>query len=207
MVFWELSFLGVRYFVWAFFLLSLICGIIAILYWKREAIKEKYYKIRWPEKVIKVIIHYKTGLYKTYWRLIPDRDDFSIEGKRYTYDDDKIIKENDFYVQKKEGKLIAKIEGFDYILDDKLKIKNKEKIWPEIHFPFNKPLAIDFKDIDDSEIKFTSTDMTDFKEASLFTELLTLEGKKNLMIILIILGVGTLLISLVNLAKTMGWLK
>ena len=49
--------------------------------------------------------------------------------------------------------------------------------------------------------------MADFKEARLFEELLTLEGKKNLMIILIILGIGSLLVGIVNLAKNMGWLK
>jgi len=207
MGFWSLSFLGIRYFIWAFFLLSIICGVAAILYWQREKIKEKYYKIRWPEKVIKLLVFYPTGLYKTYWRLIPDRDDFSIDGKRYTYDDKTILKENDFYIQKRGGSLIAIIEGNQYNLDDKLKIKRKGSVWPELHYIDNIPDPINYKEIDKSGIKFSGKDITDFKEASLFTELLTLEGKKNLMIILIILGVGTLLISLVNLAKTMGWLK
>ena len=207
MTFWGNSFLGVRYFIWAFFLLSIICGIIVILYWQREKIKEKYYKIRWPEKVIKLLVFYPTGLYKTYWRLIPDRDDFSIDGKRYIYDDKTILKENDFYIQKRGGSLIAIIEGNQYNLDDKLKIKRKGSVWPELHYIDNISDPINYKEIDKTGIKFSGKDMADFKEASLFTELLTLEGKKNLMIVLIILGVGTLLISLVNLAKTMGWLK
>jgi len=207
MVFWQSSFLGVRVFVWAFFLLSFVCGIIVLLYWQREKIKEKYYKIRWPEKVIKVIIHYPGGLYQSFWRLIPDRDDFSIEGKRYTYSDKTILKENDFYVQNRGGVLIAIIEGKQYNLDDKLKIKAKNKSWPEVHFIDNVPTPINFKEIDKSEIKFSGKDMADFKEARLFEELLTLEGKKNLMIILIILGVGSLLVGIVNLAKNMGWLK
>jgi hypothetical protein len=205
------QFLGVRLLYWMFFVLSIGCGLMVFLYWKREVIREKYYKIRFPEKVIKVVVHYPGNLYKAYWRLIPDRDDFTIEGKRYTYNDESILKENDFYVQERDKQLIVKIknggETKEYILDDKYKIRKRGTIYPEIHFIFNVPVPINFNEVDKSDIKFSSKDMQDFKENHLFEELLTLEGKKNLMILIMVICGLNFLVTVVLLAKSMGWIK
>jgi len=200
-------FWGVRGFVWLYFGISLLCGLMVLIYWKREIIKETYYKIRFPEKCIKIIIHYPGSLYRVFWRLIPDRDDFSLDGKRYLYEDDKILRENDFYVQQKDGQLIAKVQNKSYFLEDKLRIKKKGSVYPEIHYVFNVPYPIDFESIDKGVIEFSSVDVEDFKNNRLFEELLTLEGKKNLMILLLIIGVLTFLLSLVDFAFARGWIK
>ena len=211
MSFLNVIFLGVRVVYWLYFLMSLVCGLIALIYWKREKIKETYYKIRFPEKTIKVVIHYPTGLYKVFWRLIPNQKDFSLEGKRYFYNDDAITKENDFYVQTRGNQLIARIRDgetvTEYNLDDKLRIKRHGSVYPEIHFVNNIPTPINFKDMDTTDIKFTATDLKEFKENHLFEELLTLEGKKNLMILIMLIGGLNLLVTLFLLAKNMGWLK
>jgi hypothetical protein len=198
---------GVRLFVWLYFLISIVCGMIAIAFWKREVIKETYYKIRFPEKVIKIFIHYPGSLYRVFWRLIPDRDDFSLDGKRYLYEDQKIMRENDFYVYNKDNQMVAKAQGKEYFLEDKLNIRRKESKYPEIHYIFNVPYPIDFENIDKGSIEFSAQDVQDFEENNLFEELLTLEGKKNLLIMVLVIVGLTFIVSLFNLAKTMGWLK
>lgn len=207
MGFLDTTFLGVRYTYWIFFGVSLICGIAVIINYFKENIKEHYYKIRWPEKLIKVIIHYPGNLYKIYWRLIPDRDDFTIDGKSYAYGDQAVLKENDFYVRRDDNKLIVMIDGKAYFLDDEYNIRRKGNSWPEIHYPFNVPYPINFNLIDKSEIKFSAVDMQDFKNNHLFEELLTLEGKKNLMIFILLICGLNFLVTAFLLAKTMGWLK
>jgi hypothetical protein len=178
-----------------------------LIYWKREIIKEKYYKLRWPERAIKIVIHYPGTIYRVFWRLIPDREDFSLDGKRYLFDDQKILRENDFYVQQKDGQLIAKVENKSYFLEDKLRIKKKGTIYPELHYIFNVPYPIDFSSIDKGVIEFTALEVQDFKDNRLFEELLTLEGKKNLMILILMVAIGTFLLTIVDFAFARGWIK
>lgn len=206
------TFLGVRWLIWIFFFVALLCGIGVIIYWKREQIKANYLKWRFPEKVLKVIIHYPSGMYRTFWRLIPDDDQFILDGKTYHFNDRFTEKENDFYIQKKEKFLIVKITESDgtikeYMLDDRYKIKKKDARFPEVHYFDNVPTPINFRAYDVRGLKFTGQELEEFRKARLFEELLTLEGKKNLMLILIILGVGNLILGLVNLGKLMGWIK
>jgi hypothetical protein len=216
------GFLGVRLLIWIFFGMSVLCGLIVLTYWKREVIKEKYYKIRFPEKVIKIILHYKgTTKFRTFWRLIPDKRDFSLNGKRYLYDDKQILKENDFYIYEKDKMLVARIEGIEYNLDDKYRInKSRRDNWPEIHYFSDCPFAISFNDYlqtlnqdpkdpknSKAVIMVSAKDYQTLSEGDMWDKLLTLRGEKASFMILMILGIGNLLIGLFTLAKMMGWIK
>lgn len=206
MVFLDGYILGVRLFIWVYFLVSIILGVGIVLYTNRELLKEKWYKWRFPEKVIKIIMHYPTGIYRVYWRLIPDTDFFTFDGKTYNYTDTSIISENDFFVYKKEGETVARVEGKEYKLEDDLKIRRKKAEFSEIHYFYNVPLPIDYKTVS-TELKLTSTQLTDLKENDLLKKLLTMEAEKNLLMFVLIIAGLNLLTTLFLLAKIMGWLS
>jgi len=208
MSFWANSWLGVRVFIWAFLFASFGLFVGVVVYFFREKIKEKYVKIRWPERVIKVIIHYPASqYYSEYWRLVPDKEDFVIGSKTYLYSDPAVLKKNDSYAFKDKDLIKIKVWGKEYVLDKNYRLKQRWDRWAEIHYIDGVPNPIDFHNITESQIKFTSRDLQAFKENDLFQKLLTLQGEKNMLMFLMILGIGNILISLFTLAKTMGWIK
>jgi len=107
---------GVRIWIWLYLLLSIVLGGVVALYFYRETIKRKYYEIRFPEKVLKVIIHYKNNMYNVYWRLVPDDNIFRIAGKDYSFDNKTIQKENDFFTRgtKPNLKIVVDSKEYDY---------------------------------------------------------------------------------------------
>lgn len=208
MTFWTNTFLGVRVFIWIFLFISIGLFIGVLIYFFREKIKEKYLKIRWPERVIRIIIHHPGSQYfNEYWRLIPDREDFTIGNKTYLYSDPAVIKKNESYAYQDKDLLKIKVWGKEYILDKNYKIRQRWERWPEIHYIDGVPNPIDFYNIIDSNIKFTSRDLELFKENDLFQKLLTLQGEKAIMVMLIIMTFINLILGVANFAKQMGWLK
>jgi hypothetical protein len=181
--------------------------LIGVLIWfYKELIRKKYYEIRFPEKLIKVVIHYKGGMYKRYWRLVPDDNIFNIGQKQYQFDDKQILKDNDFYSRSVAGKEKLKIEGKEYDLIQSFAIKYRWEKYPELHYFYNCPLPIMY-DLNTKSIKFTSAQLNLFKENDLFNKLLTLKDDANIIMILLVLGVINALISAFILAKSMGWLE
>lgn len=201
-------FLGVRIWIWMYFAFSLFAGISIAVYWHREKIRKLYYRIRFPEKLLKCIVHYKSGLYKVYWRIIPDKDFFVFEGKQYIYSDKSILKENDFFARKTKDdlKFTVDIEGKSYNLTEYYGIKRKGKKYPEIHYFFNYPNPVIFN-YEKHNIEFSASQLDDFKENDLFNKLLTLEAEKRILIFLFLLVIGNFLATLVILAKMMNWIK
>jgi hypothetical protein len=204
--------LGVRGFIWGFLLAALFLGGVVVIYWFREILKEKWYKLRWPEKVIKVRIIYPGRAFKTFWRLIPEGNDFSIDGRTYHYNSKDMLKDNPaMYAaigeDKDADKLSIWVEGKRYILDLRLAIKRRWSEYPEIDYLFDVPYPLDYGNIDKGKIQFSASEVEQFKRQDLFGKLLTLEGEKSLIIIAIAAAIIAALASLVNLAKTMGWLK
>jgi len=206
MGFFTSEFLGVRLFIWVYFLISLI-GIVSVaIYYYREKIRKKYYEFRFPEKLIKIVMHYKSGQFKEYWRIIPDDFFFTIQGKNYEYQDSCILKQNNFYVyENKQKELKVKIDGKEYDLDSKYKIEKRKSKYPEIHYYYNvsKPVKFEFED---KKVEFSAKESRDFKENDLFNKLLTLEGEKNLLKFLILIAIGNAGISIFILAKIMEWI-
>jgi len=203
----SIGWLGVRVWIWFYFFFSIVAGIAIALYWKREDLKRILYQVRFPERVVKVIIHYKSGLYNVYWRLIPDKDFFKIVGKKYFYHDNLVLKENDFFVDKdkrKEEYII--VDGMKFSFNDVFNIKQKGEKWTEIHYFYNNPKPLSF-DLSNETLEFSSQDMTDFEENDLFSKLLTLTQEKQTMIVLMVIVIINAIATFVILAKMMGWLK
>lgn len=197
----------IRWWIWLYFFFSILMGVFIGVYWQREKLKKYYYLIRFPERIIRVIIHYGTGLYNVYWRLVPDDNVFKINAKVYEFDDDNVLKENDFFADKKNNeKTIIKVDGNKYYFEDLALIKVKGGKYPEIHYFYNNPKPLDYN-LTDKELKFSSKQKHDFEQNDLFTKLLTLQQERTaLMVVMIICGLNVLL-SFVMLAKMMGWIK
>lgn len=206
MAFLTTYWLGIRVWIWLYLLLSILLFIGVLIYFFRERIRKKYLEIRFPEKLLKVVIHYKGGYYKEFWRLIPIDDYFELEGIRYNYDDKKILKENDWFVRKKGEEKYITVEGKQYSYKKIFGIKNRWKSYPELHYFYNCPVPIKYE-MTKKDIEITANQLKQVAENDLFQKLLRLEGEKQIMMILLILGVANALLSLFIVAKMMGWLE
>jgi hypothetical protein len=203
----NVGWLNIRWWIWLYFLFSILMGLFIAIYWKREALKKYYYLARFPERIIRVIIHYGTSFYNVYWRLVPDDKIFKINNKVYEYNDEKVLKENEFFADKKDNKkTIIKVDGIEYNFEDLALIKVKGGKYPEIHYFYNNPNPLDFN-LTDAELKFSSKQMNDFEENDLFTKLLTLTQERTTMMIVMIICILNSIINFVMLAKMMGWIK
>ncbi len=216
---------GVRLWI-LLYLFASFFGLVAIIIWfMRERILKAYYTIRYPEKVIKVIIHYKTGLYKVYYRLIPTNTLFKIQKTPYYYDKKVVTKEHEFFiakqhrkepillivknlfVKKKGKKEIIKIgDTEEYEFKEFFRIKEKGRKYPEIHYLFNYPNPLKF-DLDTEDLQFTSKQLREFKENDLISKLLTMKGERNLMMMLMIMVIANLIATVFIIAKMMGWIQ
>lgn len=194
-------FLGVRLWLWLYFAISFLVLIGAFMYWFREWIKFKLYKFRFPEKILRVIIHYKSNQYRTYYRVIPDRNTFVIEGKSYNFDDKNIVKNNDFYVDDN----IIKIDKKQYKFNEIYGIKARKDSIMEIHYWYNDPSPLQFN-FEDNSIEFNSKQLQDFKENDLFAKLLTLAEEKNMLRLLFIISIINLGAIGFVIAKLMEWI-
>lgn len=211
MSFWTIELLGVSFWIWCYFLLSILLGLGVIAYINREKLRKKYYDFRFPEKVIKVMIHYKSNQYKRYWRVIPDVDFFKIDGKTYNYSDSNVLKENDFFMLEGKDYPIIKVKDgkekkeYKYLFKRLYGLKERKRKYMQIHYWFNDPNPIGF-DFDQRKIDLNSTQLQTFKDNDLFAKLLTLESEKKLMMLLFILVVGNLIATVFILARMMEWL-
>jgi hypothetical protein len=196
---------GVSLLIWILFLISILTGIIVLLYWNREKIKYHYYTLRYPERTIKIVMHYKNNQFKDFWRLIPPLDTFEIEGKQYAYTDKSLLKENELFAEFKKEDLTFKFEGKEYIIKSDHILKKRGRIFPEIHYFYGYPLPLDF-DITKKDIDFNSSQLTIFKDNDLFVKLLTLDDTNMKIMLLFIVVIINLLGTLFIIAKLMGWI-
>lgn len=217
---------GVMLWLWFMLFFSFFGLLGLVLYYRREWIRKKYYTIRFPEKVIRVIIHYKTGLYKVYYRLIPDRDLFTIDRKPYYYDKDVIGKQDDFFIkkgtEKEEPKLlivknlfvkqkgdkelihIGETEEYDY--KEEFKIKGKHEKYAEIHYLYNCPYPLNF-DLSTEKLEFSSINLKEFKDNDLVSKLLSLKEERMLLMLILILVAVNMFATIFLISKTMGWIE
>lgn len=196
--------LGIRGWVWIYFFLSIGMGISVIIYWYRETIKKKYFEIRFPEQLIRIVMHFKAGLFTEYWRLIPKDKYFTIDESNYAYDDKSVIK-TDFIASKKNEKITFNIKGKEYNFDSTKLIKQKRREYPEIHYYNNCPNPLNF-DMSNKEVKFTSKQLFDFESNDLFTKLLTMDTERNMLVMLFTIAGINLIATVFILAHMMGWI-
>lgn len=224
MSFFEIVIIGVRLWIWIYFLFSLLFfgGILA--WWKREQIRKFYYKVRFPEKLIRVVIHYPSNLYKVYWRLVPSDKLIKLDGKKYIYDKEQIGKDKELFIAKqkrdtgvvfatdtihekqKGNKQYFLIDFKEYEFKDFFMVREKGNTYPEIHYYFNNPFPIEFnQDIDKNQL--AGEQLRDFIENDLLSKLLTLKGEKVMFMLMLILVGINLLATIFIILKMMGYIK
>lgn len=200
------TFLGVRIWIWFYLVFSMLSFAGVLIWFYRERIKCKYYELRFPEKLIKVVMHYPSKMFRIYWRLIPDEESFTIESKTYSFEDKSLLKDNELFTYRKDTGHYLKVNKKEYLIDDLLKIKTRWKRYPEVHYFFNKPSPIDF-DFTKKKIDISASQLDKFKKSDLFVKLLTLTENKQIIVFAIILGILNLLGIIFLIAKQMGYIK
>lgn len=197
---------GVRLWIWIYLIVSFFIVLGAFMYWFKETLKKWYYKARHPEKVVKIIIHYKSNIYRVFWRIIPVKGSFVIENNAYSYDDKAVVKNNDFFIDKYKEKHAIKVNGKKYDFFKKFGIKLRRSKTMELHYWYNNPSPLEFN-FQSKRLEFNSRMLQEFKENDLFTKLLTLQTEKK-MIMFLMMAIGlNIVLTLFVLAKTMGWIE
>ena len=59
--------------LWVYYGFLLVVMLIALIFLFKEKINEKYIKFFYPESIIKIFIHYPSGLYKKIYRIIQNQ--------------------------------------------------------------------------------------------------------------------------------------
>lgn len=198
---------GVHIGVWFLLFGTIIVIMGIVLFFLRERLKEYYYKWRWPERVIKICIHYSPSrFYKTFWRLIPPRGQFEIRGQIYRYDADKVIKEEDYLAEERGEDYFIKANGKEYKIDLN-KVIGKKGGWPELHYPYNCPEAFDYATYKTDGFNISGSKINDLVKSDLWEKALNLSGQNALIAVCIVLGVINLFLSILIVSKVMGVLK
>lgn len=220
---------GVQIWIWLLAIFSfgffVVAYLISIGGW--DKIRGAWWRVRFPERVIKVLIHYKSGYYRHFWRLEPSNNLIVVDKKNYIYDREQIRKEDDFYLNKhkddkekpsfiviknvlsrfKNGEQIFKIgETEEYTFEKAYKIKQKGKKWQEIHYIYNVPVPLKF-DFGKGVLDFSSDTLKEFQDNDLFIKLMNLGQQKGLMMILMLIVGLNLVVTLFILGKLMGWIQ
>jgi len=200
-------FLGARVWMWLYLLVGIIVFLIALCYYYREKIRKKYYMFRYPEKVIRIYIHYANNKFKVFYRLIPDDDFVDIRGLKYNFSNKNVLN-NDSYCKydSKQRKFVINIEDKEYNIEDNkiITLPKRENI-PEIHYFYNNSNPLNF-DIKSKKLDFSAKQLKDFKDNDLFTKLLTLRETDNYLKFLMLICAGNLIATLFIIAKLMEWI-
>jgi hypothetical protein len=210
-------FLGLSIIVWLFLLFGLMWIFIMLFVVFKEAIqewfREKWYKIRVPEILLKIVVYFPNQYKKTYWRVIPDKDYFTINNLKYYYSEPEIIRDNDFFIQKDKDteNMKAICDGKTYNIDESFVIKGRRDKFPELHYFYNNPFPIKYSEAEGTSknptIKFTSQLYDELIKNDLIRKLLTLQQEKTMLMMLLIFIVVNMILSLVIIAKLFNLIK
>lgn len=225
-----MAFLNVSTPIWLMFGGSLLATTIALIWAFRNVVRKFIYSIKCPEKLLKVVVHYEGRKFRNFWRIIPDSKFFSIQKKRYYYDNKYIIDHNEIFTKKDH----LVIEGKKYDFNKVLGINPHRSKFIEIHYYYNNPIPINFdparteelqeiiekgskdqfikplKDIPEDEKNVIGSDiLSGFEleriyENDLFVKLLTLRDEKNLMQLIFFACAINVLMSAFIIAKMLN---
>jgi len=184
-------------------------GFLITIFFFRNKIKKKYYELRYPEKLIKVILHYKSGMFKEYWRIIPDDNIIKAENKYYSFSDTQLLNvaTNETLAKRidKKDYMNITIDGNTYQLSEKHLLKKRFRHYPEIHYLFNVPAPIAFN-IKNKKIELSAKQLEEFNENNLFAKLLSADMEKNMLRLLFLIVVGNIIGTVFIIAKIMEWI-
>ena len=177
-------------------------------WWQREKIRKKYYELRFPELLLTLNIIYPSGLFRKFYRLIPDDKGFILEGKLYLYNEAAIIKNNDWFAYKdKLGALVCKIDGLEYNLNSLLGIKQRWERWPELYYKEGCPWPIDFGRSIPEGLSYNSIDVNRMRKSDTLAKIHNVLARADLGPIILVL-VALCLLALAGIAlKVFGAIK
>ena len=179
--------------VWVIMGFQVLAPLGLWIYFKRELIRKKWYEIWNKEKLIKIVIHYPTGYFSEYWRLIPPKENYKVADGIYFYNKDKLISPKEIFgIEGKDKKIYAEIEGKKYALDDKEIRKKRFSIYPEIHYFYGNPRPLSFKTKEKSG-ELSASELSDFQENDLFQKMLSLEDEKRMLMLIFLIVIINLL--------------
>jgi len=225
-----IKFLGVRLWIWLYLVLGIAFVIFTIVYYYRENIKAKYYKIRYPERTIRIVIHYTGAIFKEFYRIIPTNKLINIQKVGYFYDPKSLQKHKEIFAEKLEKYFYVDIDDKKYQLADLSAIRQKDRRFPELHYYYNNPNPINFNQeivIKASELKdspslsdllpdnkkeipvpkMTGKQLKDFEEQDMFNKLLNLKDQNTIMMILLMITVLNIVISVIIALKVFDIIK
>ena len=158
--------------------------------------------------MLTINIIYPSGLFRKFWRLIPTDSGFMIEGKLYLYNDEAIIKNNDWYAYKsKAGELVARIEDKEYNLNLLLGIKQRWERWPELYYQDGNPWPINMTRSSNKELMYNSGDFKRLRESDTLAKLHAMLARTDLGPIVIVLAGAALLVAIFIALKVYGVMK
>jgi hypothetical protein len=197
-------------------MIPIIAGIL-FLYWDKlvRAITKKIYSIKFPHKIVEIIIRYPANKFDKIYRLLPDEQRLGIGSGEYFFTESNLAKHNqmldklifkdkskklcfhyepDFTgvikdlnnMTAEEKKLFNAKKSPVYFITEGMLTKDKEGKMPTIEYWFNCPNPIEF-DFTHKEIKLTSKMLKEYKQNDLVQKLLRLSGEEMKMLIIIIL--------------------
>ena len=197
---------GVRLWILLYLVFSALSGIFVVSWFYRERIKKRYYMIKCPELLIRVVMHYEGRKYKEFWRCIPIDEEIDVAGQTYNFAKDYLLKDDETFATKDREQWVLRFGKKEFKVDKPSIISKRFAKFPEVHYFYNVPTPIHFDGIK-GKIEFSTDALETFKENDLLKKLLTLEDEKKMMILLMVLIFINIVISGVDLAKNMGWLK
>ena len=213
--------LGARLFYWVYFGLSLLGFGTIVIYFKREWIKEKWYKLRHPEQAIEIWLIYPGNWLRNFWRLIPLRTHlFFCPGGPYLYSDKAVLKNERYYAYEDpqdNDSWAVKIEDKEYKLDKKSLLKKRWEPYPKIVYEYGNPFPVGFfkrkegiplkegeKPKEAPELTWDTTILDKFRKSKFLEEIFSSVAGKGLIMAILILGVMTFLAVAVVLAINVG---
>ena len=203
------KFLSVRLWIWLYMLFGiLVLGIVALMVYK-EKIKSKYYKLRFPEQTIRIVIHYTGALYKEFYRIIPTDKIIKLKDVAYFYDEKVLNRHSEIFAEKEQDKYVFTLDGKKYEYDNLTSVRQKDRQYPELHYFYNNPNPMSFnQELIQNQTKITPIEkgknpipvmtgkqLKEFETQDFFNKLLNLREQKGLMLMLLLLTVINMLIS------------
>jgi hypothetical protein len=142
--------------------------------------------------------------------LKPKDKHFSLNSETYLFSENALLKNKN---EKAEANLKVTIGGKEYEIDLTKKLKYRWERWPRIYYRAGCPYPIEWqtepnlKDKLGNEINYTAKELEEFGNSTVIKQIYAELQGAGIIIIVLIIGIISLLVSLGILSKLMGWIK
>jgi hypothetical protein len=175
--------------------------------------------IKYPHKVMRIIIRYPANQFEEVFRLLPDEKRINLSSGEYFFEQTFLNKNKellDKLVYKTNEKKIAfthtginkngKEVKNEYYINENFLNKSKDVKMPTIEYWFGCPEPIEFN-FEKNKVTITAKQLETYKKSDLISKLFRLNEEKMMFMLIIILVAINLLISFVIFAKLQEWIK